>query len=266
MTELDPFEARFAAAYARYLDDVPTKVDAAEVARMVARAHPRTRAGAGFALPGLTPRLAWLLLIAAMLAAFGAGALLVGSWPARTSEVAPTAAPTTAPAPSMPAVAPAPSAPSAPAAAFTVGDLAGTWTGAVIVPGFDDANAAVLTLNPAKDSTFTTTVALGECTPGATCGSFSFATQDWAATGKAMSCEGTLKYRGPYKDRPAFEFEEAITSRSGALPIMSLSQDSKCSNAMILVLTPLSSGATAGIEEKADVWEDYGVLVKSATP
>jgi hypothetical protein len=265
MTERDPFEARFAAAYADYLDGAPTEVDAAEVARTIARAQPRIRAGARFALPGLTPRLAWLLLLAALLAAFGAGALVVGSWPARMSEVAPPAAPTvapsTAPAPSVPAVlAPVP---SAPAAAFTVADLVGTWTGTVIVPGFDEQGMA---LDPSKDTSFTTTVTLGDCTAGASCGSFSFATPDWAGTGKAMSCEGTLKYRGPYEDRPAFAFEEAITSRSGAIAAMGQSQAPKCSWSMTLVITPLSSGGSAGVEEKGDAWEDYGVLVKSATP
>lgn len=104
---------------------------------------------------------------------------------------------------------------------------------------------------------------LSECTPGATCGAVSYATQEWSGTGKAMSCRGTLRYRGPYEDGPAFAFEEAITSRSGA--VAGVSQTQNCTNA-ILVVTPLASGAEVGVEERVDAWQDYGVLVKSATP
>ena len=78
MAELDRFEARFAAAYLRYLDEAPTAVDAAAVARMAA-AQPRTRV---IARPwALLPvrGLAWVLLGALLLAAMGAAALLVGS-------------------------------------------------------------------------------------------------------------------------------------------------------------------------------------------
>jgi hypothetical protein len=247
MTGPDPFETRFAAAYARYLDAAPIAVDAVEVARTAAHAHPRASAGGTSLHPGLAGRLAWSLLLAVLVAAFGAGLLVVGSWATRTSEVAPTMAPS----------------PPVPAAGFTIGDLTGTWVGTVTVPGFDEQGGSAMTLDPAKDTTFAMTVTVAECAPGATCGSFSLATTDWSATGKAMSCAGSLTYRGPDEGGPAFVFEEKVATRSGA--ISGTSQAPICSNA-ILAMTPLASGSVVGVEEKVDVWLDYGVLVKRATP
>jgi hypothetical protein len=80
MTELDRFEGRFAAAYRRYLDEAPTDVDGGAMARSVAEA---ARAGTStrswpWALR-LTPALAWVVVLALLLAAFGAAALFVSS-------------------------------------------------------------------------------------------------------------------------------------------------------------------------------------------
>ncbi len=81
MTELEHFEARFAAAYRRYLDEVPTQIDPAAVARVVARAYPRRRY-LGWPI-GWTviprQRLVVLLLVAALLVALMGGLLSVGS-------------------------------------------------------------------------------------------------------------------------------------------------------------------------------------------
>ena len=83
MAELDRFEARFVAAYRRYLAEAPVEVDAVAVARQVAAAAPRRHALAGFRPFGLSPALAWTVLLAALLAALVGGALLVGSQPQR---------------------------------------------------------------------------------------------------------------------------------------------------------------------------------------
>jgi hypothetical protein len=78
MTELDRFEARFAAAYRRYLDEAPVTVDAVAVARAVA-AQPRSRwVVRPFALRPV-PAYAWLLLMGLLLAAAAAAAIFVGS-------------------------------------------------------------------------------------------------------------------------------------------------------------------------------------------
>ena len=79
MAELDRFEARFVAAYRRYLAEAPVEVDAVAVARQVAAAAPRRHALSGFRPFGLSPAFAWTVLLAALLAALVGGALLVGS-------------------------------------------------------------------------------------------------------------------------------------------------------------------------------------------
>ncbi|OGN88415.1 MAG: hypothetical protein A2X23_13485 [Chloroflexi bacterium GWC2_73_18] len=79
MSEPDVFETRFATAYRRYLDEAPTEVDAAAVVRTVAAAHPRARTGARPWALGAARALAWLVLLALLLAALGAAALFVGS-------------------------------------------------------------------------------------------------------------------------------------------------------------------------------------------
>ena len=43
MSDVDLFEARFAAAYRRYLEEAPTAVDPAEVVRAVTQVQPRGR-------------------------------------------------------------------------------------------------------------------------------------------------------------------------------------------------------------------------------
>lgn len=78
MAELDDFEARFAAACRRYLDEAPTEVDAAEVARTVVR-RPHASSLPRIMTLRTAPALAWLVLVALLLAAFGAGVLIVGS-------------------------------------------------------------------------------------------------------------------------------------------------------------------------------------------
>lgn len=97
MHELDVFESRFAAAYRRYVDEAPTQVDAAAVARTVAASRPRPRAiTAPWALrPART--LSWVVLGALLLAALGAAALVAGSLlerklPAVVPPVGPTLA------------------------------------------------------------------------------------------------------------------------------------------------------------------------------
>jgi hypothetical protein len=80
MTEHDAFEARFHAAIHGYTGRVTSDLDAAALARRIAAAEPR-RHGLVTTLRwtgGTVPRLAWLLLVAALLAAL-AGAALVGS-------------------------------------------------------------------------------------------------------------------------------------------------------------------------------------------
>jgi len=81
MSELDPFETRFAAAYRRYLAEAPVGADPVAVARRVAAAAPRRQGLAGFRPFGLTPATAWVLfLLAAMLLTLLVGAMLtVGS-------------------------------------------------------------------------------------------------------------------------------------------------------------------------------------------
>ena len=260
MAERDLFETRFADAYARYLDEAPLEVDAAEVARSIVRAHPRTRIVARVGRYRFVSRLAWLVLAAALLAALGAGALVVGSRLAPAVELAPTAAPAIE---VTPTAVPGPSKPAAlPASGFAIADLAGRWTGDVTARGLDQQGIAP---DPSKDTTFTTTVTLADCTPGAKCGSISFATTNAWGTGNPLSCAGTLRYRGPYESGPAFAFEETIASRTGA--VVTTTGPQACSNNM-LVLTLLASGATLGVEEKQGgmAWQDYGVLVKSTVP
>ena len=80
MPEREPFETRFSRAYRRYLDEVPTEVDALEVARTAAtqprfgRSWPR--------IVGPARALMWVVLLALLLAALAAGTLLTGSQPA----------------------------------------------------------------------------------------------------------------------------------------------------------------------------------------
>jgi hypothetical protein len=77
MAERDPSELDLAAAFRVYLEKAPTEVRPTELARHFATVYPQGRTSIGpwrFA----APRLAWLALLAALLAALG-GTLLVGS-------------------------------------------------------------------------------------------------------------------------------------------------------------------------------------------
>ena len=76
------FELRLTAAYRRYLDDAPA-LDAVELARAIARAHPRRRRN-GFAWPAWPAdaplgRVGWLVLLAALLLALLAATLSLGA-------------------------------------------------------------------------------------------------------------------------------------------------------------------------------------------
>ena len=89
MAELDRFEVRFVTAYRRYLAEAPVEVDAVAIARQVAAAAPRRHALAGFRPFGLSPVLAWTVLLAGLLAALVGGALLVGSQQRKLPAVVP---------------------------------------------------------------------------------------------------------------------------------------------------------------------------------
>ena len=80
MAERDRFELDLAAALRAYLEDAPTEVRPAELARKFATAHPHRRGGSGRWGLAAVPRLAWvLLLLAALLAALVGGTLFAGS-------------------------------------------------------------------------------------------------------------------------------------------------------------------------------------------
>ena len=79
MSELDGFETRFAVAYRRYLDEAPTDVDPASVARTVAAAQVRARSLAWPWALRPAPELAWLVRLALLLASLSAALLFVGS-------------------------------------------------------------------------------------------------------------------------------------------------------------------------------------------
>ena len=114
MAEMDAFDRSLASAFLRLVDDVPSEVDGIAVAHRVAREHPRRRTGAvGRGLVAI-PRLVLLLLLIGLLAAAGAGALLVGArltvpplpallgplpeaTPAQNATLAPDAAPIAVP-------------------------------------------------------------------------------------------------------------------------------------------------------------------------
>lgn len=79
MPEPDRFESRFRRAYRRYLDEVPTDVDALAVARTAAMQR-----RFGFRLPrimGPARVLIWVVLLALLLAAFTVSTLFTGSEP-----------------------------------------------------------------------------------------------------------------------------------------------------------------------------------------
>jgi hypothetical protein len=87
MRDLDPlgddagFEARLAAAYRSYLDEVPTEVDAAAVAHTVARRTTRQATWLPARPLDLVRILAWLAVLALVVAGFAGTGLFVGSSP-----------------------------------------------------------------------------------------------------------------------------------------------------------------------------------------
>jgi hypothetical protein len=79
MAERDRFELDLAAALRAYLEEAPTEVRPTELARQFATAYPHGRTSIGTWRFAAVPGLAWLVLLAALLAALVGGALLVGS-------------------------------------------------------------------------------------------------------------------------------------------------------------------------------------------
>jgi hypothetical protein len=79
MAERDRFEVDLAAALLVYLEGAPTQVRPLDLARHFAAAHPHRRAGIGHWPLVAVPRIAWILLLAALLTALLAGTLFVGS-------------------------------------------------------------------------------------------------------------------------------------------------------------------------------------------
>ena len=136
---------------------------------------------------------------------------------------------------------------------FAVTDLIGTWTGDVVTPWTGPNWES----DPSRDTTSRLTLAIGECTKGASCGTWKVATDDVAGTGKPMACEGTLTYTGPFQNRAAFAFSETVTPSGGT---------SDCAPAT-LVVTPFSGGMRAAVEERQDgVSASWGLVTRSAAP
>jgi len=82
MAERDRFELDLGTALSAYAEDAPTQVRPTELARHFATAYPHRRTVIGRWRPVATPRLAWiLLLLAVLLTAMAGGLLVVGSRP-----------------------------------------------------------------------------------------------------------------------------------------------------------------------------------------
>jgi len=78
MAERDRFELDLAAALRAYLEDAPTEVRPTEIARQLATAYPHRQSALGRWGFGLTPAMAWVLLLVGLLLALLVGGLLVG--------------------------------------------------------------------------------------------------------------------------------------------------------------------------------------------
>ena len=101
MAERDRFELDLAAALRAYLEEAPTEVRPTELARQFATAYPHRRAAFGRWGVGLTPAVAWLVLLIGLLVLLAVGGLVAGSWrPDQAVVVAPSPSPT--PIPSLP--------------------------------------------------------------------------------------------------------------------------------------------------------------------
>jgi hypothetical protein len=99
MAERDRFELDLAAALRSYLEDAPTQVRPTELARHFAVAHPHRRGVLARWSNGLTPAMAWALLVTGLLLALLVGSVLVGGRrPQLATVIAPP--PTATPDPS----------------------------------------------------------------------------------------------------------------------------------------------------------------------
>jgi hypothetical protein len=79
MAERDRSELDLRAAFRTYLEDAPTQVRPAELARHFAAAYPHRRSGIGRWSFGLTPAMVWLLLVTGLLLALVAGGMVAGA-------------------------------------------------------------------------------------------------------------------------------------------------------------------------------------------
>jgi hypothetical protein len=92
MAERDRFEFDLAAALRAYLEDAPTEVRPTELARQFATAYPHRRTALGRWDFGLTPAMAWVLLLVGLLLALVMGGLVAGAWQAdHAVAIAPSA-------------------------------------------------------------------------------------------------------------------------------------------------------------------------------
>ena len=89
MAERDRSELDLAAAFRSYLEDAPTGVRPTELARHFATTYPHRRGLVGRWGFGLTPAMAWTLLLLGLLFALAMGSLAVGALRADRAVVAP---------------------------------------------------------------------------------------------------------------------------------------------------------------------------------
>jgi hypothetical protein len=101
MAERDRFELDLAASLCAYAEDAPTQVRPTELARHFASAYPHRGTRFGRWSFGLTPAVAWLLILTGLLLALVVGGLMVGAWrPDRAAVIAPSPTPVATVAPS----------------------------------------------------------------------------------------------------------------------------------------------------------------------
>ena len=172
---------------------------------------------------------------------------VAGAVPAQTAS----APPTTTATPKVTAT-PSPTAGET-RGGFSVTDLVGRWTGDVVVPWTGPNWES----DPSKDTTWRLTMTIDECTRGASCGRWEFATKNLGGTGEPVTCKGMLVYTGLFEDRAAFAFSESVTSTVGV---------ANC-QAATLVLTPFSGGTRAAVEERqAGAAVSWGLVSRSTQP